>query len=103
MSERVVVVGAGIVGVCCALSLQREGLAVTMVSRDPPGEACSFGNAGGVGAAMSVAPLAMPGIARTILKNLRDPNHPLSVRASYLPFLLPWFLGFLAASRPDSN
>ena len=38
--------GAGIVGVCSALALQREGWRVTLIDRDAPGQGCSFGNAG---------------------------------------------------------
>jgi D-amino-acid dehydrogenase len=42
------IIGAGIVGVSAAAFLQREGYKVTIVDRVPPGEGCSFGNAGGL-------------------------------------------------------
>jgi len=35
--ERVVVIGAGIVGVCCASFVQRLGRQVVLVDRLPPG------------------------------------------------------------------
>ena len=35
--KRVVVVGAGIVGAACALTLQRQGHQVTLVDGDQPG------------------------------------------------------------------
>lgn len=41
------VVGAGIVGFCCALSLMEKGPAVTMIDREPPAAGTSSGNAGG--------------------------------------------------------
>jgi D-amino-acid dehydrogenase len=46
MKERVAVIGAGVVGLACATHLQIRGHAVTVVDPRPPGEHCSFGNAG---------------------------------------------------------
>jgi len=42
----IVVVGAGIVGVCTAWHLLRHGADVTLIDRDDPGLGCSYGNAG---------------------------------------------------------
>ena len=42
----VMVLGAGIVGVCTALHLRRLGLDVALIDRKHPGEEASFGNAG---------------------------------------------------------
>ena len=42
------IIGAGIVGVSSAAYLQRAGYRVTLIDRLPPGEGCSFGNAGGM-------------------------------------------------------
>ncbi|MDE2292077.1 MAG: FAD-binding oxidoreductase, partial [Elusimicrobia bacterium] len=39
------VIGAGIVGLSTAFSLSKDGIAVTVVDRDPPGDKASFGNA----------------------------------------------------------
>ena len=44
--DRIVVVGAGIVGVCTAWHLLRRGADVTLIDRDEPGLGCSYGNAG---------------------------------------------------------
>jgi D-amino-acid dehydrogenase len=46
MSKTVMVLGAGIVGVCVAIHLQRRGRHVVLVDRSPPGHETSFGNAG---------------------------------------------------------
>ncbi len=93
------VVGAGIVGVCCARALQRDGHRVTLLDRGPPGEGASFGNAA-VLATGSVVPVATPGIWRQVPRMLRDPLGPLALRWGYLPRLAPWLLRFLAASAP---
>ena len=92
------VIGAGIVGTCCALYLQRSGFRVSIVDRAPPGEACSFGNGGVLGLA-SCIPLSMPGIVRKVPGMLTNPEHPLSVRWPYLPKVLPWFIRFALNSR----
>jgi D-amino-acid dehydrogenase len=98
-SKHIVVVGAGIVGVCCARVLQREGHRVTLLDRNPPGEGASFGNAS-VLAVESVIPVATPGLWRKLPRMLADPLGPLALRWGYLPQLAPWLLRFLAASGP---
>lgn len=100
MSRNFTVLGAGIVGVCTALALQREGWNVTLVDRDEPGRGCSFGNAGIIHTGGCV-PLATPGIAGRAPGMLLDPEGPLVIRWRYLPRLLPWLLRMAAASRPD--
>ena len=92
------VIGAGIVGTCCALYLQRDGFKVTLVDRNGPGEAASFGNAGSLGIA-SVPPLGMPGILRKAPKMMLDPMHALVIRWGHLPRSWPWFLRFIESSR----
>ena len=96
--RRALVIGAGIVGTCSALYLQREGFQVTLVDRDGPGEGCSSGNAGGLGIA-SFIPLAMPGTLRKVPAMLFDPDSALNIRLSHLPKALPWLVRFALASR----
>ena len=98
--KHIYVVGAGIVGVCAALSLLRDGHAVTLVDRQGPGEGASFGN-GAVITPDSIVPVATPGILRQVPGMLLDPLGPLRIRWSYLPRLLPWLMPFLTASRPS--
>jgi len=96
---RVAVVGAGIVGTCIAYTLQRRGAQVTLIDRDEPGAGCSYGNLGAISPG-SVAPLAMPGILRTLPGMLTDPQSPLRLPPRYLPRALPWLLAFLRAAHP---
>jgi glycine/D-amino acid oxidase-like deaminating enzyme len=100
MSERFTVLGAGIIGVCTALALQRDGHAVTIIDRDEPGQGCSFGNAGIIHTGGCV-PMATPGILKGVPKMLLDPNGALVIRWRYLPRLLPWLFKMLAAARPE--
>jgi len=98
-SRRVTIIGAGIVGICTACWLQREGVAVTVLDRGEPGQGCSFGNAGGI-CPGSCVPMAMPGLLSKVPGWLLDPEGPLFIRLAYLPRTLPWLIRFLAAGRP---
>lgn len=94
------VIGTGIVGVCTAAWLQRDGHRVTFVDPLAPGEACSFGNAGSLSPSACL-PVGMPGLWKQVPKWLADPLGPLTVRWAYLPRALPWLVQFLRHSRPD--
>jgi D-amino-acid dehydrogenase len=93
------VIGAGAVGVCSALYLQREGHKVTLIDRIPPGRGCSYGNAGLVQTGATV-PIATPGVLRQVPRMLLDPDQPLVIRWQYLPRLMPYLARFVAAARP---
>lgn len=94
-----VVIGAGIVGVCCALQLQRRGVQVTLVDREEPGTQCSFGNAGRIARALCT-PRSLPGLAWKVPGMLLDRRHPLKVGAAHLLRNLPWFARFLRSGSP---
>ncbi|MCK0196212.1 FAD-binding oxidoreductase [Ancylobacter sp. 6x-1] len=92
--SRILVIGAGMVGLSCARALAAEGHAVTVVDRDPPGDKCSFGNAAGLGVT-EIIPAAVPGLALKVPGWLMDPLGPLSLRPGHLPKLVPWLWRFL--------
>ena len=96
--KRAIVVGAGIVGVCTGLELQKRGWAVTIIDRLAPGEGCSFGNAG-ILAAQAVVPVAVPGILQKVPRMLFDAESPLTVRLASLPTTFPWLLHFWRAAN----
>lgn len=92
------VIGAGIVGVCCALYLQREGYRVELI--DPKGIAqqCSKGNAGHF-ATEQIFPLANKSLLPQLPKMLLDPTGPFKIRPAYLLKALPWFCRFVLNMR----
>jgi D-amino-acid dehydrogenase len=61
MNQSVTVLGAGMVGISCALELQRRGYEVTLVDRRGPGEETSSGNAGLLSCS-NVTPIADPSL-----------------------------------------
>ena len=103
-SRKVNIIGSGIIGLCCALHLQRDGWDVTIIDKVGPGESCSYGHAG-VLSETSALPNAMPGVISKVPKWLLDPEGPLYIRMRYLPHLLPWLLRFIKAgtARESEN
>ena len=89
-TREVTVIGAGIVGVACAINLQRDGHRVTLVDRGAPGEGTSSGNAG-IMASGAVVPVMTPGIVWKAPAMLLDPMGPLSIRWGHLPRMISWF------------
>jgi D-amino-acid dehydrogenase len=73
------VLGAGMVGVCCALELQARGHRVTLFERGEPGGETSSGNAG-VAARSSLVPLNHPGLWQALPSLLG--NHSGALRYS---------------------
>ncbi len=98
MSRHIAVIGAGAVGIACALELLRCGYKVTVIEPDRPGgeQAASYGNAGWL-STQSILPPAIPGVWKKVPSYIADPLGPLAIRWSYLPKALPWLLRYLRA------
>ena len=80
MSRSVLVLGAGMVGVCCALALQKRGFSVALLDRREPGSETSYGNAGIVSGS-SILPLNNPGLWKALPSYLG--NRHAAVRFEY--------------------
>lgn len=98
----VLVIGGGVLGLSTALEMQRRGMAVTVIERDPDGQSASKGNAGAF-AFSDIEPLAAPGIMRRAPKWLFDPLGPLSIPSAYALQIAPWLLRFWRASWRDRH
>ncbi len=97
--SRIAIVGAGIIGVSTAFSLQRRGYQVTLFDRAEPGRTGpSFGNAGHV-VGSAIEPLASPGIALDGLRMLLDPAGALKIPPAYAGNILPWLSRFWRSSQ----
>lgn len=99
-SPDLTILGAGIIGLCCAMSAVEAGLRVRIIDKQEPGQATSYGNAGII-SPWSVVPQCMPGVWKNVPRWLLDPNGPVKVRWRHLPETLPWAWSFLSNGRLD--
>ncbi|MEG2390414.1 MAG: FAD-dependent oxidoreductase, partial [Pseudomonas sp.] len=99
-SHDIAVVGAGIIGVACALRLARQGLRVVVIDQQEPGHGASFGNAGHL-ATEQVFPIADLSILKRLPAMLMDPMGPLRLDWKYMPRALPWFTRLLLNLRSE--
>jgi D-amino-acid dehydrogenase len=86
----VVVLGAGIVGVCVAVHLQKRGRAVVLLDRRGPGSETSFGNAGLI-QREAIYPYGFPhdfgALARYAVNRTIDAHYHASALPTIAPFL----------------
>jgi D-amino-acid dehydrogenase len=97
---RVVVVGAGVVGLCTALALRREGADVIVLDRASGDHGASAGNAGWVVPVLS-APLSGPGALREAVRATLRGEGSVGMRPA--AGLLGWTAGFLRSARADRH
>jgi D-amino-acid dehydrogenase len=92
----VIVVGGGIVGLCCAADLARAGARVELLERaNGVGEGASWGNAG-LFAPSHARPIAAPESVRLGVRWMLRRDAPFGLRPR--PSLAPWLVRFLRAS-----
>jgi D-amino-acid dehydrogenase len=97
--ERVVIVGGGAIGVCCAYFLANAGVRVLLLEENEICSGCSFGNLGLL-AASHCAPLASPGVISKALHWMLRRESPFSIHWRADPQLAAWLWRFFRASRP---
>ena len=98
MQQPVVVLGAGIVGICCALELQRRGYQVTLIDRRGPGEETSSGNAG-ILSYSNITPIATPALLGRLHRLIFNRDADLLLHYPHLLSLIPWLARFLIRCR----
>jgi D-amino-acid dehydrogenase len=97
----IIVLGAGIVGTCCAVHLAKRGLSVALVDRGAVGEGTSYGNTGIITARHCFRrPFRRIG-ARSSCASRSSARRKSIITSGFLPRAAPWLAAFVAASRPS--
>lgn len=100
---RIVVIGAGIVGLATAWQLQRRGHQVTVIERrDGVAEGTSFANAGQLSYAY-VAPFAGPGVLSNIPRWLLQADGPLRMAGVLNPAFMRWAARFVSLCNAGAS
>ena len=94
----IVIIGGGIIGLCSAWYLQKEGHAVTIIDRGDITDGCSFGNMGYMSPSHFI-PLASPGIIGEGIKHMLKSSSPFYIKPRLNKDLLQWGYHFWKSSN----
>jgi D-amino-acid dehydrogenase len=103
-NKDVVIIGAGVIGVCSAYYLHKSGRKVTVIDSLPESDqdGCSFINCGYISPSHFV-PLAAPGVLTQGLKWMFNSTSPLYIKPRLDADLLRWLWLFARSSRTDQD
>jgi len=99
MKQRVVIVGAGMVGSAIAYELSRRGVGVTVLDAGEPARGCSYGNSGLI--APGHEPMSAPGVYEKYTRERANPRSAGRFAPVDDPALERWIERFRAASAPE--
>ncbi|MCB0486103.1 MAG: FAD-dependent oxidoreductase [Flavobacteriaceae bacterium] len=93
MSKNVIVIGGGIIGLCSAYYLHKEGHQVTVIDQSNMDEGASYVNAGYLSPS-HIIPLSAPGVMKKGLKWMLNPSSPLYIKPRLDVDFLKWAWAF---------
>ncbi len=97
-STEIIVIGGGIIGLCSAWYLQKEGFTVTVIDKEDISNNCSFGNMGYFSPSHFV-PLPSPGIVAEGLRYILNSSSPFYIKPRFDAGLFRWSWHFLRSSN----
>ena len=95
---KIAIIGGGIIGLCSAYYLQKDGHDVTMIERSDITDGCSFGNMGYMSPSHFI-PLASPGIISEGLKHMLSSSSPFYIKPRLNRSLMQWSYHFWKSSN----
>jgi D-amino-acid dehydrogenase len=93
MSKKVIIIGGGIIGLCSAYYLQKEGHQVTIIDQSNMDGGASYVNAGYLSPS-HIVPLSAPGVMKKGLKWMLNSASPLYIKPRLDSDFLKWTLAF---------
>ena len=87
--KSVIVIGGGVIGLCSAYYLQKEGCQVTIVDQSNMDAGASYINAGYLSPS-HIIPLAAPGVMKKGLKWMFNSSSPLYIKPRFDIEFLKW-------------
>ncbi len=94
----ITIIGGGVIGLCSAYYLQKEGYKVTVIERGDITDGCSFGNMGYMSPSHFV-PLASPGIIAEGFKHMLSSSSPFYIKPRLNWELMQWGWHFWKSSN----
>ena len=91
--KKVSIIGGGIIGLCSAYYLAKEGYEVVVFDKSDMNDGCSYGNAGMI-VPSHIIPLAQPGMIAQGIKWMFDSHSPFYVKPRLNLDLMKWGLQF---------
>jgi len=91
--KKCIVIGGGIIGLCTAYYLQKEGHDVTVIDQSGMDEGASYVNAGYISPS-HIVPLSAPGIVKKGIQWMFDPSSPFYVKPRLDADFLRWAWAF---------
>ena len=93
MNKKIVVIGGGIIGLCSAYYLEKEGHQVTVVDQSNMDGGASYVNAGYLSPS-HIIPISAPGVMKQGFRWMFDPSSPLYIKLRLDPDFLKWTYAF---------
>lgn len=86
---KVTIIGGGIIGLCSAYFLEKDGYEVTIIERGDITDGCSFGNMGFISPSHFI-PLANPGVVSQGIKWMMSSTSPFYIKPRLNLHLMQW-------------